>query len=65
MHLKAELDLSTQALAAGMTNNISKTHYIRKHFPICFSLMAGMVWDRDLSFSFLFAQYRSHSFNSC
>ena len=47
MYLKAEFDLSTLALVAGMTNNISKTFI------------------RDFGFSFSFAPYRFHSFNSC
>ena len=48
MYLKTELDLSAQALVAGMTKNMSKTLF----FPICFSLMMEMVWERDFGFSF-------------
>ena len=53
MYLKAEFDLSTLALVAGMTNKISKTLItLRNIFPICFLLMTEMVWDRDLGFHF-------------
>ena len=66
MYLKAESDLSTLTLVAGMPNNISKTFItLGNIFPICFSLRTYMVWDRDFALSFSFAQYSFHSFNSC
>ena len=59
MYLKAEFDLSTLALVAGISNNISKTLItLGNIFPICFSLMTEMVWDRDFGSSFSFVQYR-------
>ena len=51
MYLKVEFDLSTLTLVAGMTNNISKTLItLGNIFPICFSLVTEMVWNRDFSF---------------
>ena len=59
MYLKAEFDLSTLAHVPGMTKKYFKnSHCIRRYF----SLIAEMVWYRDL---FSFAQYCFHSFNSC
>ena len=64
--IKTESDLSTRALVAGMTNNISKTLITQGNiFPIWFSLMKEMVWERNFSVSFSFVQYRFHSFNFC
>ena len=55
--LKAEFDLSILAFVAGMTNNISKIlNGLGNIFPIYFSLMAEMIWERDFRFSFSFAQ---------
>ena len=66
MYLKIEFDLSTQALIAGKTNNISKTLItLGNIFPIYFSLMTEMVWDRDFGFSFSFAQFYFHSCSCC
>ena len=66
MNLEAIFDLSILALVAGMTNNISKTLItLGNIFPICFSVVTEIVLDRDLGFSFSFAQYHFHSFNSC
>ena len=49
MYLKAEFDLSTLALVAGMTSVISKTLIrLGNIFPICFSLITEMVWHRGL-----------------
>ena len=50
MYLKVEFDLSTLAVIAEMTNNISKTLItLGNIFPICFSLMTDMVscWKGD------------------
>ena len=55
--LKAESDLPTMAFVAGMNNNISKTlNGLGNIFPIYFSLMTEMIWERDFRFSFSFAQ---------
>ena len=55
--LKAESDLSTLAFVAGMTYNISKTLTgLGNIFPIYFSLMTEIIWERDFRFSFSFAQ---------
>ena len=66
IYLKAKFDLLTLALVAGVTNNISKTLIkLGNIFPICFSLMTEILWNRHFGLSFSFAQYRFHSFNSC
>ena len=66
MYLRAEFNFSTMVFVAGMANYIPKTLIILGNiYPICFSLMKEMVWDRGFGFSFSFVQYRFHSFNSC
>ena len=45
IYIKAEFDLPTNDLSAGITNNISKILItLGNIFPICFTLMTEMAW---------------------